>query len=274
LPAAGSQRAVTIVEQDGEAIAALVHDSAVLNDPGLADSVALAARIALSNARLQADVRRRVAELEASRFRIVQAGDAQRRRLLEQLQASAGRRLSGARDILDLAVLEARVCADEASAERLATASNELAEAQADLEKLAAGIYPALLTEQGLGPALASLVERAPLTVRLVAPDERLPAVIETAVYFICAEALTNIAKHAQATKADIQVWPEENFVRVVVADDGAGGADPSLGSGLKGVADRIEALAGQLVVQSPKMGGTQLLVQIPAAPHVQEAPG
>jgi signal transduction histidine kinase len=267
LPEAGSGRAVTVVEQDREPIAALVHDAAVLNDPDLADSVALAARIALSNVRLQADVRHRVAELEASRRRILVAGDAQRRRLQERLQASAGRRLTGARDILDCAVREARECADPAAAERLAAAGKELAEAQDDLEKLAAGIYPALLTDQGLGPALASLAERSPVPVRLAAPCERLPAVIETAVYFVCSEALANIAKHARATRADIQVALEGDLVRVVVADDGTGGADPSAGSGLKGVADRVEALGGRLLVHSPAGKGTRLLAEVPAAP-------
>src|SRR5262249_22019177 len=144
LPAAGSGSAVTVVEQDRERIAALVHDAAVLDDPGLADSVALAARIALSNARLQAEVRHRVAELAPSRRRILQAGDTKRRRLWEQLQASAGRRLTGVGELLDLAAAEARAYADAGAAERLSAAGKELAEAQADLEKLAAGIHPAL----------------------------------------------------------------------------------------------------------------------------------
>jgi signal transduction histidine kinase len=266
LPAAGSGRAVTVVEQHRAPIAALVHDAAVLNDAGLADSVALAARIALSNARLQAEVQRRVAELEASRRRILQAGDSQRRRLREQLQAGAGRRLTGAGEVLDLAVREARECADPAAAGRLAAAGKELAAAQADLDELAAGIHPVLLTEQGLGPALASLAARSPVPVRLVIPPRRLPGVIETAVYFVCSEGLANVAKHAQATRADIQVGLEGDLVTVSIADDGTGGADPSAGSGLKGVADRVEAFGGRLLVHSPPAGGTHLLVQIPAA--------
>ena len=272
LPAAGSGRAVTVVEQDGERIAALVHDAAVLNDPGLADSVALAARIVLSNARLQAEVRRRVAELDASRRRLLQAGDAQRRRLREQLQASAGRRLTGAGERLDLAVAEARMCADAGAAERLTAASKELAEAQADLEMLAAGIHPAPLTEQGLGPALASLAARSLVPVRLVIPPQRLPGVIETAVYFVCSEALANVAKHARASCVEVRVQSERDVVTVLVADDGMGGADPSAGSGLKGVEDRVEALGGRLLVQSPEGGGTRLLAEIPAASPEPEA--
>jgi signal transduction histidine kinase len=266
LPAAGSGRAVTVVEQDGERIAALVHDAAVLNDPGLADSVALAARIALSNARLQAEVRRRVAELEASRRRILQAGDAQRRRLREQLQVGAERRLTSAQAFLDLAVREARAGPDPAAPERLAAAGKELAEAQADLEKLAAGIHPALLTERGLGPALAALAQQAPLPVRLDASSRRLPTAIETAVYFVCSEALANVVKHASATCVDVRVQAQRDEVTVLIADDGTGGADPSAGSGLKGIADRVEALGGRLVVQSPAGGGTRLLAEIPAA--------
>jgi signal transduction histidine kinase len=264
LPAAGSGRAVTVVEQDGERIAALVHDAAVLGDSGLVDSVALAARIALSNVRLQAEVQRRVAELEASRRRLLQAGDAQRRRLREQLQAGAGRRLTGARDILELAVWEARECADPAAAEKLAAARKELAEAQADLGKLAAGIHPALLTEQGLAPALAALAARSPVPVRLVISPQRLPGVIETAVYFVCSEALANVAKHARASCVEVRVQSEKEAVTVLVADDGTGGADPVAGSGLKGVADRVEALGGRLLVQSPVAGGTRLLAEIP----------
>jgi signal transduction histidine kinase len=264
LPEAGSGKAVTMVGQDGEQIAALVHDAAVLDDPALADSVAGAARIALSNVRLRADVQRQVAELAASRRRILEAGDTQRRRLQQQLQASAGRHLTGVRDFLELAAGEARTLADGGAADRLAAVCRELEEARAGLEELAAGIHPALLAEQGLGAALASLAGRSAVPVRVTSTAERLPAAIETAVYFVCSEGLANIAKHAQATRADIAVRLEGAMVTVRISDDGVGGADPSAGSGLKGVADRVEALGGRFLVLSPA-GGTQLLVQIPA---------
>jgi signal transduction histidine kinase len=266
LPEAGSGRAVTVVGQDGEQIAALVHDVAVLDDPALVDSVAQAARIALSNVRLRADVQRRVAELAASRRRILEAGDTQRRRLQQQLQASAGRYLTRVREFLDLAVQEAQTSHDRGTAGRLAAVRRELEEAQAGLRELAAGIHPALLTERGLGAALATLAGRSAVPVQVAAPAGRLPAVIETAVYFVCSEALTNVAKHAQATRADIRVRLKGDLVTVSIADDGTGGADLSAGSGLKGVADRVEALGGRLEVLSSPAGGTQLLVQIPAA--------
>jgi signal transduction histidine kinase len=264
LPEAGSGKAVTVVGHNGEQIAALIHDVAVLDNPGLADSVVRAARIAVSNVRLRAEVRRRVAELEGSRRRILAAGDAQRRRLQQQLQASAGRRLARARELLDLAAREARRSGDQAAAGRLAAASKELGEAQAELRELAAGIHPPLLTERGLGPALDSLAQRAPVPVRVVSPGKRLPAVVETAVYFACSEALANVAKHAQARRASIEVRLDGDLVTVVIADDGSGGADPSSGSGLKGVADRVEALGGRLLVQSPAGQGTRLLAEIP----------
>jgi signal transduction histidine kinase len=266
LPAPGSGKAVTLVEHDGERIAALVHDATVLEDPGLVDSVALAARIALSNVRLRAEVRHQVAELDASGRRILEAGDAQRRRLLDQLRVRAGQRLTGVGEVLDLAALRARTCQDGATAEGLEAARRDLVEAQAELQDLAAGIHPALLTERGLGPALAALAGRAPVPVRLAAPEQRLPAVIETAVYFACSEALANVAKHARATGVDVQVRAEGGMVTVVIADDGIGGADRLAGSGLTGVADRVEALGGRLVVDSPAGRGTRLLAEIPAA--------
>jgi signal transduction histidine kinase len=151
-------------------------------------------------------VQRRVADLAASRRRIVEAGDIQRRRLQQQLQASAGRHLAGAGELVDRAVQEARTSHDRGAADGLAAVRKELEEARAGLRELAAGIHPALLTERGLGAALALLAERSAVLVRLAAPSGRLPAVIETAVYFVCSEALANVAKHARATRADIRV--------------------------------------------------------------------
>jgi signal transduction histidine kinase len=271
LPEAGSGRAVTVVEQDGEPHVVLVHDVAVLDAPGLVNSVARAARIALSTVRLRADVQRQVAELDASRHRILQASDAQRRRFQQQLQASAGQHLGTAEELLDLAAREAAVCPDPAAAEALAAIRGELEETRAELRELAAGIHPASLTERGLGAALTSLADRSPVLVRLAAPVERLPAAIETAIYFVCSEALANVAKHARATHVDIEVRMATDLVTVVVADDGTGGADPSAGSGLKGIADRVEALGGRLVVQSPAAGGTRLQAEILTPPVVRE---
>jgi signal transduction histidine kinase len=271
LPAAGSGGSVTVIEQRGERIAALVHDATVLDDPALSDAVASAARLALSNVGLRAEVRRQVAELDASRRRILEAGDAQRRRLQQELRAGAGQRLTEVGELLDLGLRGAGAAADGAAADGAVTAGledarRELDAAQAELQELAAGIHPAVLTERGLGPALSCLAERAPVPVRLNVAAQRLPAVIETAVYFICSEALTNVGKYAHASRADVAVRTDGELVTVLVADDGAGGADPSAGSGLKGIADRVETLGGRLRVESPAGGGTRLLAEIPAA--------
>jgi signal transduction histidine kinase len=273
LPLAGSGRAVTVIEREGERIAALVHDPTVLDEPGLIDAVASAATIALSNVRLQAEVRRQVAELDGSRRRILEARDAQRRRLQQELREGVGQRLADVQEILDLALAEARSASDPAMTYGLEGAETELHAAQVELQELAAGIHPAVLTERGLLPALSSLAKHAPCPVRVVAPPERLPAFIEAAVYFMCAEALTNVGKYARASRVDMEIHLEVDQVTVLVTDDGIGGADPSGGSGLEGVADRIEALGGRLVVESPAGGGTRLLAEIPVRRRDEERP-
>jgi signal transduction histidine kinase len=151
--------------------------------------------------------------------------------------------------LLDLGLRGAGAAADRAVTAGLEDARRELDGAQAELRELAAGIHPALLTERGFGAALSCLAERAPVPVRLAVPAQRLPAVIETAVYFICSEALANVGKYAHASRVDVVVRAEGDLVTVLIADDGVGGADPSAGSGLKGVADRIEALGGRFLV-------------------------
>jgi signal transduction histidine kinase len=266
LPGAGSGKAVTVIEQRGERIAALVHDAAVLDDPGLIDAVAAAARMALANVRLRAEVQRQVAELDASRLRILQAGDAQRRRLQQELRAGAGQRLTEVEKLVDLGLGSARAAQDRAVTARLEDARRELDAAQTELQELAAGIHPAVLTEQGLGPALSCLAGRAPVPVRLAVPPQRLPAIIETAVYFICSEALTNVGKYASASRIDVAVRVDADLVIILIADDGVGGADPSAGSGLRGVADRVETLGGRFLVDSPAGKGTRLVAEIPAA--------
>jgi signal transduction histidine kinase len=264
LPLAGSGRAVTVIEREGERVAALIHDPTLLEDAGLIDAVASAARIALSNVRLQAEVRRQVAELDASRRRILEARDAQRRRLQQELRDGVGRRLADVQETIDLALEDADSAHDRAVTSRLEVAEGELRAAQIELQELAAGIHPAVLTERGLLPAMSSLAKHAPCPVRVVAPPERLPAVIETAVYFMCAEALTNVGKYARASRVDMEVRIDADQLTVLITDDGIGGADPSGGSGLEGVADRIEALGGRLVVESPARGGTRLLAEVP----------
>jgi signal transduction histidine kinase len=273
LPGAGSGRAVTMIDQQGDQIAALIHDATVLDDPRLIDAVASAARIAFANMRLQAEVRRHVADLDASRRRIIEASDGQRRRLQQELRLGVGQRLMDVQGHLDLALRGGGSPLNRVANSSLKDAERVLHEAQGELQELAAGIHPALLSEQGLGPALSSLAERAGVPVRLIVRADRLPAAIETAVYFVCSEALTNVGKYARASRVNVEVRAKGNLLTVLIADDGIGGANPSAGSGLKGMADRIEALGGRLSVESPTGRGTRLLARIPIdAPHTKRA--
>ena len=252
LPAAGASRTVTHLHQGGQQIAALVHDAAVLDDPDLVTAVAAAAGVAVANARLQAEVRARVSEVERSRRRIVKASDAERRRLEGELREGAERRLAHVTDLL------------AARGVAVADLQRELQAARAALTEFARGVHPRTLTEAGLPAALAELSARCPVPVQVSVPEQRLGPVVEAAVYYICSEALTNIAKYAQASQAAVQVQLRAGLVAVEVWDDGVGGADPSGGSGLRGLADRVEALQGRLWVESPQAEGTRLLAEIP----------
>jgi signal transduction histidine kinase len=265
LPQPGSGRAVTVIERPDEMIGALVHDPAVLDDPALMDSVASAARIAIFNVRLQAEVRRQVAEVAASRLRIVETGDAQRRRLELELRDRVERRLIGVGGSLELLRNNDALSGDAAAVAEFHAVGQELREALADVQRLAAGIHPALLMERGLEPALSALAGRTPLRVDLEVSGERLSADLEAAVYFVCSEALTNVAKYARASLVSIEVVRNAGGISVTVADDGVGGADPAGGSGLRGLTDRIEALGGWLRVESPPGAGTRIVAEIPS---------
>jgi signal transduction histidine kinase len=260
LPAAGSARSVTRVERDGQAVAALVHDPAVLDDPGLAEAVAAAARLAASNARLQAEVRAQVSELQKSRRRLVRAGDKERRRLEQRLHEGAERRLVALGHVLE----RASGNTSRSGAAEIERAKGQLARALADLHDLAGGLHTRALTEHGLAAALASLARRSPVPVELAVPAERLPAEVEAAAYFICSEALANVAKYASASCVVVRVTADDHAALVEIVDDGVGGADPAQGSGLRGLADRVEALDGTLRLESPPGGGTRLAAELP----------
>jgi signal transduction histidine kinase len=254
LPIAGAQRAVTPIEHDGEPVAALVHDASVLDDPDLVADVAAAARLAVSNVRLQAEVRSQVAEVAASRRRIVEAADAQRRGLERRLRRGAELRLARAAELLS------------ESRPPLADIAVGLDAARAELREFARGVHPSALADGGLAAALAELAERCPVPIEVSAPSERLPAAVEAAAYFVCSEALTNIAKYAQASCASVWLEIRDGVVAVEVTDDGAGGADPAAGSGLRGLVDRVEALGGWLRIDSPPGHGTRLTAGVPLA--------
>ena len=203
-------------------------------------------------------------ELAASRLRIVEASDTERRRLERNLHDGAQQRLVSLAVGLGLVQARLRVSPDDAEAllERLC---EELSEALTELRELAQGLHPAVLTERGLGPALEVLAARAPLDVELgVDLAERLPEPVETAAYYTVSEALANVVKHADACSAAVRVACGGGQIVVEVADDGAGGADAERGSGLRGLRDRVETLDGELVVESPPGRGTTVRAELP----------
>jgi signal transduction histidine kinase len=265
LAAEADGRVATLVERDGVRVAALIHDASLRDEPELVGAVCAAAGIALENERLQADLRARLEELKGSRSRIVEAGDAARRRLERDLHDGAQQRLVSMSIALRLVASRLEPDSEE---ERLLSASRtELAASLAELRQLASGLHPAVLSDYGLSVALEALAARAPLPVRLVVKlDARPPAPVEVAAYYLVAEGLTNVAKYACASAATVDVARVNGRLVVEVADDGVGGADPGGGSGLRGLADRVEALDGRLRVSSPPAGGTTIRAELPCA--------
>ena len=212
---------------------------------------------------LDHELQERMEELRASRARLVEAGDAARRRLERDLHDGAQSRLVALALLLRTA--RVRVRDDEQLGELLDQAQDELRTSLAELRELARGIHPAVLSERGLEPALQSLVARAPVPVTVEAPAEaRLPEPVESAAYFVVSEALANVAKYAQATQASVTVERTNGQLTVEVVDDGVGGADVARGSGLRGLQDRLAALDGTLSLESPAGRGTRLRARIP----------
>jgi signal transduction histidine kinase len=263
-PTGTDGRTITVLERHGRRIAALVHDPALAEDPGLLQAVSTAAGLALENERLLADLRAQLEQLRESRARIVEAGDTERRRLERNLHDGAQQRLVAL--ALALGLAESKVEREPSAAVALLVAAREeLTQALDELRELARGLHPAVLTDRGLPDALTALAERAPVEVTLdVALDRRPPAPIEAAAYFAVAESLANVAKYAQATTARVTATMDRRRLRVEVADDGIGGADPSAGSGLRGLDDRVQAFAGSLRVISPPGGGTRVIAELP----------
>jgi signal transduction histidine kinase len=261
-PGAGhGARTVTVVERDGRPLAALIHDPAL--DQGLVRAAAAAAGMAIENERLHAEVRAQLEEARASRQRIVEAGDRERRRVERNLHDGAQQRLATL--ALSLAMIRDRDGAGPAMAASLARASAELRQAIDELRELARGIHPAILTEEGLPAAVESLADRSSLPVRVVSDfDARLPEPVETAAYFVVSESLANITKHAHASRARVDLSRCNGTLRVEVRDDGIGGADAASGSGLLGLADRVAAVRGSMRVETPPGGGTRVLAEIP----------
>jgi signal transduction histidine kinase len=263
MPEPGDHRRIVPVEHSGRAIAALVYDASLDDDPELVEAVSAAAAIALENEHLHAEAHARMAELRASRERLVTAGDAERRRLERDLHDGAQQRLVAIS--MQLRYLQSRIRADPSTAEELVTtATDELALSLEELRELARGIHPAVL-DHGLDAALESLAARSPVPATVdYEAAERLPAPVELAAYFVASEALTNVAKYARATSVAVRVRRSGPRAVIEIADDGIGGADARAGSGLRGLADRVEALDGTLRVHSPAGGGTVVTAELP----------
>jgi signal transduction histidine kinase len=261
----GSELAATVVERDGRRVGAILHDVALLDDPELIRAVSAAAALALENERLQATLRARLEELRASRARIVEAADLERKRIERNLHDATQQRLTSIAMALGLASSKLGKEPDEARGV-LDEARKGLSVALAELRDLSQGIHPGLLTERGLRPALEDLAYSAQFPIRVTTElNGRLPEQVEAGAYYVIAEALANVAKHASASSATVRVWREDGRLLLSIRDDGIGGADPR-GSGLRGLADRVQALGGTLAVDSPAQRGTEIRAEIPCA--------
>jgi len=260
LPEGEGDRRVTTVTDGGEPVAALVHDAAVLASPDLVSSVAAAARIAVVNSRLQAEVVSQVEEIEASRRRIVEAEETERQRLEQELREGAEQRLVAVETLLG----EAGDRAEGALAVALAETYEQLEKTRSELREFARGVHPRVLVDHGLGAALAELAERSVALVQLRVPPARYAAPVEAAAYFVCSEALANVGKYAEASRVVVEIDERGRLLVVAVSDDGKGGASLEKGSGLRGLADRVEALGGHLTVTSPTGEGTRLVAEFP----------
>src|SRR3954468_13344044 len=258
LPEPGSGRAWTAVEQDGRRVAAIVHDAALTPSRELVEAGAACSALAIDNERLKAGLQARVEELRVSRLRIMEAGDLARRRIERNLH-------DGAQQQLVALALELRMLKTRLKDPKIDELSERLATALPELRELARGIHPAILTDRGLAPAITSLAERGTLPIDVaIEVEERLPAPIEAAAYFLVAEALTNVPRYAQPTSARGDVRRDDGALEVLVADDGVGGVDPEAGSGLRGLDDRVAAVGGTLEIESPAGRGTTLRARMP----------
>ena len=270
VPDADSGWRSTLVQRDGTPIAMLLHDPALEHNSGLVQSVCAAAGLALENERLQAELRARLVELNASRGRLVEATDAERRRIERDLHDGTQQRLVSI--AMSLGLLESKLSPDQRGAAPIVQeARSALALALEELRELTQGIHPSLLVERGLPVALEELCRRAGLPAHLKLDlDVRLPNQVETAAYYFASEALSNAAKHSHGSEVRVDVAYDGRTLTVEIADDGIGGAavggSVGSGSGLRGLADRVEALGGRFTVSSPPGRGTRLRAEIPCA--------
>jgi signal transduction histidine kinase len=259
-----------VIERDGQPVAALLHDPALEYNPGLVDSVCAAAGLTLDNERLAAELRARLVELQASRARLVETADTERRRIERNLHDGAQQQLVALRISLGLARQLVTSAPGEA-ADLIAQTEQQAAGALEELRELARGIYPPLLADLGLRAALEAQARKAAIPVAVAAPDlGRYPQKIEAAVYFCVLEALQNVAKYAQASAVHVTLRPDGQWLAFTVEDDGQG-FDPATtprGTGLQGISDRLGALGGTADVTSAPGNGTRVTGRVPGTEH------
>ncbi|MBA3419461.1 MAG: sensor histidine kinase [Geodermatophilaceae bacterium] len=259
-------RSILMLERRGKPVAAVVHDAVLLEDPGLIASVGAVLRLSMENDRLNAQVQRQLGEVHASRARILAAGDEERRRIERDLHDGAQHRLLGiSMSLQDVRAHARGVGASDVLLQHLDAVAVELREAMREMRELARGIHPAVLTNEGLEPAVRTLARRCTVPVELrIDLNGRLPAAVETAAYYVVAEGLTNVARHSWASHSCVRLSLDGGALTIEVSDDGSGGASLAIGSGLRGLGDRVAALDGAMTVTSPTSGGTWLRAEIP----------
>ena len=263
LPRPEEARSVTLIDGDGGHLAALVHDPSLDDEPELLEAVGAAAGIALENGRLQVELKAKLQELEGSRARVIEAGQQERKRLERNLHDGAQQRLVALS--LELQMYAAKLADDPDAQSQIEAARKEIAVSLEELRAVARGLHPAVVTGHGLGIALQSLAAGSAVPVRLnVAVDDRFDESIEVAAYYVVSESLANIGKHARAKTVTIDVTREGHELVVEVVDDGIGGADSERGTGIRGLADRVEACGGRLRVWTSSGGGTRVRAEMP----------
>src|SRR5829696_7842672 len=263
LPGTGDARGVTVIGQRGQPQAALVYHPSLREEPELVAAVSAAAGIALENGRLQAELRVRLEDLRRSRSRVIDAAQDERRRLERDLHDGAQQRLIALS--LELGLLQDTLRGDADARRRLERARQEVGVSLQELRDIARGLHPAVVSGHGLTVALESVTARMAMPLDLAIADvPRLPESVEVAAYYVVCESLANVGKHSRATSAAIEVRVAGDLLVVQVTDDGVGGADTEHGSGLRGLADRVEALDGLLRVWTPPAGGTCVRAEIP----------
>lgn len=253
----GAGRQWTTLRHAGQDIALLGHGAGALDDPALLDSVTALTRMAYANARLHADVLARVSDVDASRRRILEVSDRERQALEAELR-------SGTEPRLDLVGRLLGPGAGELAA--LLRAS------RTSLRDFALGVHPRSLAEGGLAAACADLARTAPLPVSVDVPDLRLAPEVELSLYFVCAEAVTNVVKYADASRVRIQLVEAGDWITLAISDDGGGGAaldgpGDGCGTGLRGLADRLAVIGGTLTIESPQGQGTTVVAEVPRQP-------